>query len=117
MKNLILTFAMLFSVALVAQGAPKPKFEKDGDMVKATYYHENGKVAQTGFYLDSKPHGEWIAFNAEGKKIAIGEYNKGQKVGKWFFWDNEKLSEVDYSDSRVANVTTWNNANSIVVNQ
>jgi hypothetical protein len=31
-------------------------------------------------------------YDADGNKLAIGEYNKGQKVGKWFFleWKQTK---------------------------
>jgi len=37
----------------------------------------------------------------------LGEFKNGQKSGKWFFWDATTLSEVDYSDSRVATVSKW----------
>jgi len=118
MKNVILTFAMLFTVVVLAQNeAKKPLLEKEGELVKATYFHENGKVAQTGFYLNGKLQGEWKAYDAEGNKIAVGNYNQGKKTGKWFFWSQGTLSEVDYTDNRIVNATTWNNANSIVVNQ
>lgn len=117
MRNIMILFAVLFSVSLLAQDEIKPKYEIEGELVKATYYHDNGEVAQTGYYLDGKVHGEWKAYNPEGKKIAMGNYEQGEKVGKWFFWSDQKLSEVNYEDSRLASVTTWNNSNSIVVNQ
>ncbi|QLE01295.1 nicotinic acid mononucleotide adenyltransferase [Galbibacter sp. BG1] len=115
MKNTILIFAMLFSFVMVAQnGEQKPKLEKEGDMVKATYFHENGEIAQTGYYLDGKLHGEWKAYDETGKKIALAEYKNGEKTGKWFFWDNKSLNEVNYEDSRITGVTTWTNANPVV---
>ncbi|THD69455.1 nicotinic acid mononucleotide adenyltransferase [Robertkochia marina] len=115
MRNIMLTFAMLFSMTLLAQEEIKPKYEIEGNMVKATYYHDNGKVAQTGYYLDGKLHGEWKAYNQEGKKIAMGTYNQGEKTGKWFFWSENTLHEANYEDSRLASVTKWNNSNSIVI--
>lgn len=115
MKKLALIFAILFSIGVSAQ-ENKPLMEKQGDLTKATYFHDNGEIAQIGFYKNQKPHGEWIAFNSDGEKIAIGEYNLGVKTGKWFFWNEKQLSEVDYSNGRVANVTQWNNAESIVIN-
>ena len=115
MRYMMLTFAMLFSITLLAQEEIKPKYEIEGDMVKATYYHDNGEIAQTGYYLDGKLHGEWKAYNQEGKKIAMGTYNKGAKTGKWFFWSDDALNEVNYVDSRLASVTKWKNANSIVI--
>ncbi len=35
-------------------------------------YHDNGQVAQTGFYtLDNKLEGEWISYDAVGKKLQL----------------------------------------------
>ncbi|WP_340076052.1 nicotinic acid mononucleotide adenyltransferase [Leptobacterium sp. I13] len=116
MKNLMLTFAMLFSVVLIAQES-KPTLEKEGDLIKATYFHDNGQISQTGYYLNDKPHGEWKAYNTEGEKIAMGLYDLGKKTGKWFFWTEGKLSEVNYEDSKIVSVTEWNKANSIAVNK
>jgi hypothetical protein len=31
------------------------------------------------------------------------------KTGKWFFWNKNVLNEVDYADSRVAEVKKWSN--------
>ena len=47
----------------------------------------------------------------------MGNYDKGTKVGKWFFWSSDVLNEVNYEDSRLASVTKWSNSNSVVVNQ
>lgn len=106
MKNIIITATLLISSLMFAQKV-EPKFEAVDNMVKATYYHDNGQVKQEGFYLDGKLHGEWISYNESGVKQTIGEYNKGSKVGKWFFWNTDKLSEVDFSDSRIVEVKKW----------
>jgi antitoxin component YwqK of YwqJK toxin-antitoxin module len=115
MKKIALIIALVFSVTLSAQ-ENKPKMENEGDLVKATFFHDNGEIAQIGFYKNDKPHGEWIAFNQVGDKIAKGTYDMGVKVGKWFFWNDGVLSEVDFENGRVINVTKWDNAKSIVVN-
>ena len=44
----------------------------------------------------------------------MAEYNNGKKTGKWFFWNEDSLKEVNYEDNRIAKVTTWNNSNSVV---
>lgn len=98
--------ALLFSGVIFAQNIA-PKHEIVGNLVKSTYYHENGNVSQEGCYKDGKVHGKWISYDQAGNKKAIGEYNNGIKTGKWFFWNNNMLSEVDYSESRVASVTHW----------
>jgi antitoxin component YwqK of YwqJK toxin-antitoxin module len=106
MKKAVLFLAVMFAVGVSAQDT-KPTFEKVGDMVKATYFHDNGEIAQTGYMLNGKLHGDWVMFNVEGKKIATGQYDNGEKTGKWFFWTSDKLTEVDYDNNQIAGVNTW----------
>ena len=115
MKIFIIMLALVFSASLTAQ-ENMPTYEDLGDMVKATYYHDNGEVAQVGFYLDEKLHDKWEMFNEEGKKIAMGHYHMGKRTGKWFFWNQEGLKEVDFVDNKVVNVVKHNSAESIVIN-
>lgn len=97
---------LLFSGFIFAQSI-KPQLEAEGNLVKTTYLHENGKISQEGYYKKGKLHGKWISYDANGNKIAIGEYRNGAKVGKWFFWTDKSLSEVEYSDSKIAFVKNW----------
>ncbi len=106
MKKFMIVVALLFSVVIFAQKVA-PKHEIVDGLVKSTYFHDNGVVSQTGFYKDGKVHGQWTSFDTAGNKIAIGNFANGSKTGKWFFWTNKNLSEVDYSSSRVATVKTW----------
>ncbi|WP_394758705.1 toxin-antitoxin system YwqK family antitoxin [Flavobacterium sp.] len=106
MKKYILLTVILFSGVVFAQGI-EPKYEIEGNLVKATYFHDNGQVKQVGFYKDGKVEGKWISYNEAGNKLSLGEYTNGEKTGKWFFWDKNSLNEVDYSDSRVAEVKKW----------
>ena len=116
MKGITLIFALIFSVVINAQDI-KPVFEQDGEMLKATYFYDNGVVSQEGHFLNGKLHGEWKMFGEDGKKIAMGEYTEGKKTGKWFFWDAKKLKEVDFVDSKIANVTEWNSMGQLAVNK
>lgn len=106
MKKYIVSVAVLFSVVLHAQET-QPKLEAVGQLVKATYYYDNGQIQQEGFFKEGKPEGKWAAFDVNGNKKSIGEYTEGAKTGKWFFWNDTVLSEVDYSDSRIAAVKNW----------
>lgn len=103
----ILFFGALFISGLTFAQTAKPVLEQEGSLVKATYYFENGKVQQQGYFKDGKLTGQWVAFDAHGNKKSIGEYTNGEKTGKWFFWNDKSLSEVDYSNSRVASVKSW----------
>ena len=106
MKNIVIAGVLLVSSMMFAQEV-KPKYEVVDNMVKATYYYDNGQVSQEGFYLDGKLHGKWVSYAENGTKQAIGEYNHGNKVGKWFFWNENSLNEVDFRDSRIAEVKKW----------
>ncbi len=106
MKKIFILGALLITGLTFAQ-TKKPFLEQEGDLVKATYYYENGKVQQQGYFKDGKITGQWVAYDESGNKKSIGEYTNGEKTGKWFFWNDKSLSEVDYSDSRVAAVKTW----------
>lgn len=116
MRNLIIVIALLFSTTIFAQEA-KPTFEKQGNLIKGTFYFEDGTVRQQGFYnKEGILHGEWKSYDATGKKIAMGQYENGVKTGKWFFWSDNKLSEVNYDKNQIADVTTWTDKNNVVVN-
>ncbi|AWG20593.1 membrane-binding protein [Flavobacterium faecale] len=106
MKKYIITTLLLLSGMLFAQNA-KPKLEAQGEKVKATYYYENGQVMQEGFFKDGKLQGEWTSYDVNGNKSAVATYDKGQKVGKWFYWNNSTLNEVDYSKNSIAAVKSW----------
>lgn len=115
MKN-ILVIAILLSVSLTFAQQVEPKFEKQGTKTEATYYYDNGIVAQNGFFnKENKLEGTWTSFDNEGNKIATGNYNSGVKVGKWFFWNKKTLTEVDYVNNSIENVSEWQNKSSLAV--
>ncbi len=110
MKKLLLIFALVGGMLFTnAQEKNKNRYVKDGNQIKATLYHDNGKISQTGFYTkDGKLQGTWMSFDENGKKTAEAHYENGEKTGKWFFWqDQDILKEVDYSNSKIVNVQTW----------
>lgn len=106
MKKIMILATMAISALTFAQTA-KPILEQAGNLVKATYYHDNGQMQQQGHFKDGKLEGSWVAYDINGNKKSIGEYTNGQKTGKWFFWNDKSLSEVDYLNSRVATITSW----------
>ena len=103
MKKLVLLFAFLITVASFGQQKRDLKFNKDTNLIEVVYYHDNGAVSQTGFYTaDGKLQGEWLSFSTVGKKTVSGNYDNGKKVGKWFYYTNETIKEVDYSNNAIA---------------
>ena len=116
MKAIFMMAALIFSVSTVMAQEIKDTYEVKGDVIEATLYHDNGVVAQTGFYTkENKLHGEWISYDNEGNKTAVAQYDNGKKVGTWMFYQGETKKEVTYSDSKIAEVTTWKVSDTRVV--
>ncbi|HZW63307.1 MAG TPA: nicotinic acid mononucleotide adenyltransferase [Flavobacteriaceae bacterium] len=115
MKNVIMFFVFLVAVGSFAQER-ELKLNEDTNLIEVVYYHDNGVVSQTGSYtLDGKLQGVWLSFNTEGKKMVSANYDNGKKVGKWFYWNDKTLKEVDYIDNAIANVNEWTNKARIAV--
>jgi antitoxin component YwqK of YwqJK toxin-antitoxin module len=112
----ILVLLLVLSVSMTyAQKERELKLNKDTDLIEVTYFHENGTVSQTGFYnLDGKPHGDWFSYCKEGNKLVSAQYDNGMKTGTWFFWQDEMLREVNYSNGGISEVSEWMNAESVV---
>tara|TARA_R110002050_G_scaffold57866_7_gene130229 strand:- start:16741 stop:17091 length:351 start_codon:yes stop_codon:yes gene_type:complete len=103
MKKFILFFAFLITVVSFGQQKRDLKLNKETNLIDVVYYHDNGEVSQTGSYTtDGKLQGEWLSFNAAGKKTISGNYDNGKKVGKWFYYTNETIKEVDYNANVIA---------------
>ena len=78
MKNILslLVVCLVANVAIAQCSKTCSKDVKDkyvlvDDLIEATLYHENGALAQTGFYTkDNKLQGEWVSYDANGQKLA-----------------------------------------------
>jgi antitoxin component YwqK of YwqJK toxin-antitoxin module len=106
MKKAIL-LAILFISAIGFSQQKETTFERDGDLVKATYYYDNGDVKVEGFFKDKKLTGTWTSFDKQGNKTQIAQYKAGKKVGKWFVWNKESLKEITYNNNAVVGVKDW----------
>ena len=98
----LVLFLLVLNVSF-AQGVA-PKFEKENDLVKATYYHDNGMVKEVGFFKEDKLHDKWISYNEEGKIKVVAMYNNGLKDGKWYLVGEETVKEVTYKSNKVVKV-------------
>ena len=121
MKRLILVVVVLLSTIIIVGQSCKIKttcksktvckkdaYVLNNGLIEATLFHQNGIVAQTGFYTEeNKLHGEWVSYDGQGNKTAIANYNEGEKVGTWNFYQGSIQKEVTYVDSRISNVNTW----------
>jgi len=113
---ILLMLVVGFVTVQAQEKVKKNTYIQKGDLIEAVLYFDNGEISQTGFYTKKgKLTGEWVSYNQNGKKTATATYDNGAKVGKWFFWNNDTLTEVDYENSRIASVNTWKNDGTRVV--
>jgi antitoxin component YwqK of YwqJK toxin-antitoxin module len=106
MKKAIL-LAILFISAIGFSQENETTFEKEGDLVKATYYFDNGDVKVQGFFKNKKLTGTWTSFDKQGNKIQIAQYKEGKKVGKWFVWNKASLKEINYDNNTLVSINDW----------
>ena len=117
MKKILILALMLCTVVAFGQKAPEKVYNEDTNLIHAKYFHEDGSIRQTGtFTKEGKLQGEWITYNKEGEKTALAKYDNGNRVGKWFFWDGDKMKEVDYDQNKIINVTEWKTQDKVAKN-
>ena len=118
MKKFVFFIAFLITAVSFAQQERELKLNKDTNLIEVTYFHDNGVASQTGAYtLDGNLQGEWLSFDAKGDKIISANYDNGKKVGKWFYWTDKTLKEVDYSNNAIASVNEWTNKSNVAVRE
>lgn len=105
MKKFICVFAILvLMVDMSFAQAVEPTFEKQDDLVKATYFYDNGIIKEVGFFKDNKLQDQWISYNQEGKIKVVAFYNEGKKDGKWYLVGDESVKEVTYKSNKIIKV-------------
>lgn len=116
MKKYILILALVFvSTSVFSQKKKELKLNKETNLIEATYYHDNGQISQKGtFNLERKLHGDWISFNDSGEKVSEGVYHKGIRTGKWFFWNDGVIKEVEFDNNMIASVIDREGKSSVV---
>jgi hypothetical protein len=113
----ILTLIILCLATIGYAQENKPTFKAQGDLVKATYYYEDGSISTQGYFKDKKLTGEWIRFDKQGNKTQIANYENGKKVGKWFVWTKESLKEINYNNNAIVSVNLWKYEAKLAVNE
>ena len=110
-------FALLVGMVSFSQQERELKVNDNTNLIEATYYHDNGVISQTGSYtLDGKLHGVWLSFDTKGNKSVSASYDNGQKVGKWFYWADKTLKEVDYTNNAIVSINEWTDAEGLAAN-
>ncbi len=104
MKKIITLFVVFIFIGIANAQEVKPKFEKQNELTKATYYYDNGSIKEVGFFKNDKLHNKWISYSKEGNITAIANYSEGKKDGKWYFLSNDSIKEVTYKSNKIIKV-------------
>lgn len=100
---LALAFVMISGQISIAQGV-EPTYEKQDDLVKVTYYYENGQVKEQGYFKGDKVHDQWVAFDKEGNITTIARFDHGKKDGTWFMEVDGKMKELTFEANKLLEV-------------
>lgn len=107
MKKILVIIAVLISCQFIyAQGEDTMKMVKQGELTEVTIYYNNGNVMQHGYLTaDNKLHDIWESYYDDGTKKCDATYNKGEKIGTWFYYyKDEKTKKVTYVNNKITNV-------------
>jgi antitoxin component YwqK of YwqJK toxin-antitoxin module len=108
MRKIFLLALIMVSGMIFSQNN-EPVLEAEGNLVKATYFYDNGKVQQVGYFKDGKLDGKWTSYDIKGNLQAVAEYTNGVKTGKWMYYSNSVcVSEVDFSNNQVTAIKNLN---------
>ncbi len=105
----ILFISIMLIVGLGFGQNKSPFLEAEGQLVKATYYYENGTIQQVGYFKDGKLEGKWTSYDVNGNLQVIAEYKEGKKTGKWLYYSNSIcVNEINFSNNQILNIRNSN---------
>ncbi len=120
MKNFLFLVLAMCSFSCFAQGKELKTYYENGAL-KSTYiysdasnyevtnYFNNGKVMESGKFVNGKMDGIWISYNANGTRAGEAVYHNGEKTGDWKIY-NETGSlryKITYANNRIVNATNF----------
>lgn len=116
MKTLALLLALLINASLIAQVSSPTYVKVSSNKVKVTWFHENGQVKETGYFIDDKKDGVWEHFNEKGIKISEASYNDGMKDGNWSVWNENgvMLYHLVYENGKRKLATQWDDQGNLI---
>lgn len=70
------------------------RFDKAGNVIRATQYHDNGRPAVDGYYENNKRHGTWQEFFENGRLMRESHYVHGKLDGPWHEYTKKDILVV-----------------------
>ena len=111
-KNVVVFALLLFTSFSFSQNNEIKKIKKVGSLYDVTIYYRSGQIMQHGFLTeDEKLHASWESLNEDGSRKCVATYNKGVKVGVWFYYYGDKKTKVTYRDNKIISVENLDSIN------
>jgi antitoxin component YwqK of YwqJK toxin-antitoxin module len=127
MKNLILIVFLFSSVSMMGQTKELRTFFDNGsvksiylytsaDNYHVTNYHTNGKIMETGQFVNGKMEGVWTSFNEQAVQIGEASYSDGLRTGDWKMFDASGALryKITYANNKIVTATNFDQAGKLV---
>lgn len=86
------------------EGSKKSAYKyKNQDNFEFTHFYRNGKIKETGSFVNGKIDGHWTTFSDLGILTAEAFYEQGKKAGEWRIFDeNGNLKyKIQYENNKM----------------
>ena len=118
MRQVLFILCFMSTLLGLAQNGPIRENIKKGNTIESTVYHDNGNVAQHGYFnMANDLDGAWISYDVSGEILAQGNYREGKRIGTWYFYNTEEINQVQYQDGRITQVNRLAKKDTRVVSQ
>jgi antitoxin component YwqK of YwqJK toxin-antitoxin module len=127
MKNLILTLFVFASMSLMAQQKELRTFYDNGSVksvyvytsaenYKVTNYFMNGKLMESGQFVNGKMDGVWTSYNENAIQTGEAFYSEGVKTGDWKVFDASGALryKISYANNKIVAATNFDQAGKLV---
>lgn len=115
MKTLALFLALAMTTSVFAQSSPTYK-KLSSSTVKVTWYHANGSVKETGYFINNIKDGVWETYNENGVKTSEANYSAGIKNGNWSIWNEQGVLtyHMVYENGKRVLATQWDDNGELI---
>lgn len=113
MKNLMLLLLLVIATRISAQSGTQRTYYPNGTVKEAKWvdegrvfmlqYHENGRIAQRGSFIQGRPDGLWKRYDASGKLLDKVRFTNGLRNGKCMYTniDGSTRYQMDYAQGKL----------------
>lgn len=119
MKSLVAIVLFLSGFALNAQNKELKTYFESGS-VKSIYsyadaanytvqnFYPNGKLQETGTFVNGKMNGTWVSYLENGQKSGEAFYANGVKTGDWKIYDQTGVLKysITYANDKMVNAVS-----------